>query len=328
MRLGVLDVGSNSVKLQVVDGRSGAPPLKTSAFKDTIRLAECTDGDGAITDDGSARLVDATKRAVAVADAQGVTELIGFATAAIRDARNGSELCALLDHAAGVPLRALTGDDEARFTFLAARRWFGWSAGPLLVLDIGGGSLEVACGRDEEPDVAVSLPLGAGRLTRDYLSEHPAPAADVGRVRHEARRRIADVAERLRWERRSQLEVGTSKTFEQLARLAGAPAARKGPFARRSLERGDLKRLTQRLARMTEAERTTLRGVSRSRARQILAGAIVAYEAMRAFDVDEIRICPWALREGILLRRLDRLHDPVEQHEAEIIATATVDPQR
>jgi exopolyphosphatase/guanosine-5'-triphosphate,3'-diphosphate pyrophosphatase len=173
MRLGVLDVGSNSVKLQVVDGRSGAPPLKTSAFKASVRLAECTDGDGAITDAGSARLLDATKRAVAGADAPGVTELIGFATAAIRDARNGSELCALLDHAAGVPMRALTGDDEARFTFLAARRWFGWSAGPLLVLDIEGGSLEVACGRDEEPDVAVSLPLGAGRLTRDYLSEQP-----------------------------------------------------------------------------------------------------------------------------------------------------------
>ena len=227
MRLGVLDVGSNSVKLQVVDGRPGAPPLKTSAFKDAVRLAECTDGDGAISDAGSARLVDATKRAVAVADEQGVTELIGFATAAIRDARNGPALCALLDRAAGVPLRALTGDDEARFTFLAARRWFGWSAGPLLVLDIGGGSLEVACGRDEEPEVAVSLPLGAGRLTLAYL-----------------------------------------------------------------------------------------------------AGAVVAYEAMRAFDVGKIQICPWALREGILLRRLDGMHDPVEEHEADIIATATIDPQR
>jgi exopolyphosphatase/guanosine-5'-triphosphate,3'-diphosphate pyrophosphatase len=112
------------------------------------------------------RLFEVVRRAVRVAEEEHVAELIGFATAAIRNARNGPDVCALLERAAGVPLQTLTGDDEARFAFLAARRWFGWSAGPLLVLDIGGGSLEIACGRDQQPDVAMSLPLGAGRLTR------------------------------------------------------------------------------------------------------------------------------------------------------------------
>src|SRR5690606_28667543 len=81
--------------------------------------------------------------------------------------------------ATGVALTALSGEDEARTTFLAVRRWFGRSAGRLLVADLGGGSLDIACGVDEAPAVAVSLPLGAGRLTRDFLSEAdpPPPAA-------------------------------------------------------------------------------------------------------------------------------------------------------
>ena len=74
----------------------------------------------------------------------------------------------------GVDLQVLSGEEEARLTFLAARRWFGWSAGKLLVLDIGGGSLEIAYGIDEEPDAAVSLPLGAGRLTAGWLPGRPA----------------------------------------------------------------------------------------------------------------------------------------------------------
>ena len=90
-------------------------------------------------------------------------------------------------------LQVLSGEDEARLTFLAARRWFGWSSGRLLVIDIGGGSLELAAGLDEEPDAALSLPLGAGRLTRDLLpatrraQDDGQGAAQAGPGRHRPR---------------------------------------------------------------------------------------------------------------------------------------------
>jgi exopolyphosphatase/guanosine-5'-triphosphate,3'-diphosphate pyrophosphatase len=322
--LGVLDVGSNSVKLQVIDGRAGAPPLPTSAFKDGVKLAERTDGNGAITDEGTRRLVEAIHRATAVAESQGVSELIAFATAAIRDAPNGTEVCDHLQRAAGVALETLTGEDEARFAFLAAHRWFGWSAGQLLLVDIGGGSLEIAYGRDEQPELAISLPLGAGRLTRRFFASDPPKVSEVKQVKREARRGIAEVAERLRWEGVPSSAVATSKTFKQLARLTGAPPERKGPFAPRVLRRSALRHWTSRMTDMTVKQRAALPGVSRGRAEQIVAGAIVASEVMRALDVESLEICPWALREGILLRRLDHLHHPAERHDAAIISTATL----
>src|SRR5213075_3036475 len=101
---------------------------------------------------------------------KGVEDLLPLATSAIRDAANGDEVLARIRSDAEVDIRVLTGQDESGLTFLAARRWFGWSSGRLLVLDIGGGSLEVASGIDEEPDAVVSLPLGAGRLSRDWIS--------------------------------------------------------------------------------------------------------------------------------------------------------------
>src|SRR3712207_8544376 len=82
---------------------------------------------------------------------------------AIREARNGMEVLDRVRRQTGVTLQVTSGEEEARLTFLAVRRWYGWSAGRLLVLDIGGGSLELASGTDEDPEVALSVPLGAGR---------------------------------------------------------------------------------------------------------------------------------------------------------------------
>src|SRR4051812_49894357 len=118
-------------------------------------------------------LIAAASHAVDVAQHHEAREMIAFATQAVRQAPNGAEVCQLLADEAGVTVEQLTGEDEARFTFLAARRWFGWSGGRLLVLDIGGGSLEIAYGIDEEPDAVASLPLGAGRLTAGRVARGP-----------------------------------------------------------------------------------------------------------------------------------------------------------
>ena len=201
----------------------------------------------------------------------------------------------------------LSWADGARLTFLAVRRWFGLSAGTLLVADIGGGSLELAMGMDEDPDVAVSLPLGAGRVTRDLLPGDP-PSADAVR---EARRLVrASIAAELRPLARAGAPdhaVGTSKTMRSLARICGAAPSSEGMYAARVLPRALLTEKLPEIAAMTDAERADLPGVSASRAHQLLAGAIVAEAAMDLLGLDELEICPWALREGIILRHLDRL---------------------
>lgn len=305
MRLGVLDVGSNTVHLLVVDAHQGARPLPAYSHKLELRLAELISSDGVIGDEGADRLVRFVSEALEVAEDKGVEDLLPFATSAIRDASNGGVVLEQVRARTGVHLETLSGADEARLTFLAVRRWFGWSSGRLLVLDIGGGSLEIAAGIDEEPDFAVSLPLGAGRLTREWFSADPPPREEVRALRKHVRAEIGRVIGDVTRFGAPDRAVATSKTFRSLARIAGAAPSADGPYTRRSLTHADLGTWLPKLSTMSGAERAELPGVSAGRSIQLLAGALVADAAMDLFGVADLEICPWALREGLILRRLD-----------------------
>jgi exopolyphosphatase/guanosine-5'-triphosphate,3'-diphosphate pyrophosphatase len=302
MRLGVLDVGSNTVHLLVVDAHRGAHPWPAYSEKTVLRLAERIGKDGRLQGDAADDLVKAVASARQAADHHEVDEMIAFATSAVRDATNSPKVLARVQDETGVELAVLSGKDEARMTFLAVRRWFGWSAGRLLVLDIGGGSLEIAAGVDEEPAVALSLPLGAGRLTRERLSADPPPAVEVDDLRAHARRQLESV-DPGEWDR----VAATSKTFRTLARLSGAAPSADGFRAPRSLTRTGLHQLVGFIQHIPAAALAEMDGVSPARAHQVLAGAVVAEELMRRLNLDRVDICPWALREGVILRRLDTL---------------------
>ncbi|WP_329532972.1 Ppx/GppA family phosphatase [Streptomyces sp. NBC_01450] len=307
MRLGVLDVGSNTVHLLVVDAHPGARPLPAHSHKAELRLAQLLDESGAIGLDGVEKLIATVQDALVAAEDKGVEALLPFATSAVREASNADDVLARVQAETGVELQVLSGAEEARLTFLAARRWFGWSAGKLLVLDIGGGSLEIAYGMDEQPDAAASLPLGAGRLTAGWLPTDPADPADVRALRRHVRAEIArTVGEFSRFGAPDHV-VATSKTFKQLARLAGAARSTDGLYVQRELKRRTLEDWVPRLASMTADERAELPGVSPGRSSQLLAGAMVAEGAMDLFAVETLEICPWALREGVILRRLDQM---------------------
>ncbi|MFD3731754.1 Ppx/GppA family phosphatase [Streptomyces sp. NPDC058632] len=307
MRLGVLDVGSNTVHLLVVDAHPGACPLPAHSHKAELRLAQLLDADGAIGPGGVDLVIRVIHDALQAAEDKGVEELLPFATSAVRDARNAGEVLERVRRETGVGLQVLTGPEEARLTFLAARRWFGWSAGKLLVIDIGGGSLEIAFGMDEEPDAAVSLPLGAGRLTGTRLPGDPPAPDDVRALRRHVRAEIARTVGEFSRLGPPDHVVATSKTFKQLARIAGAARSAEGPYVPRELKRQSLEGWVSRLSAMTTAERAELPGVSEARAGQLVAGALVAEAAMDLFRVESVEICPWALREGVILRRLDRM---------------------
>lgn len=303
MRLGVLDIGSNTGHLLIVDAYRGGPPVPAHSFKEPLRLAEHLDDDQRVTPDGIARLVKYVGQANSQAEDKGCDTILGFATSAIRDAINGEEVIAAVKDVTDVDLQVLPGEDEARLTFLAVRRWFGWSAGRLAVFDIGGGSLELAVGADEEPEAAASVPLGAGRVTRELLEQ----GYTDHEVRVHARKQIAGVAGPLLRRGGFDRAVATSKTFRSLARACGAAPSGDGPYVRRTLKLRDLGRLVNDLATMSLPEIADLPGVSSDRAHQIRAGAIVAEAAMDIFGADSLEICPWALREGVLIEYLDQL---------------------
>lgn len=308
MRLGVIDVGSNTVHLLAVDAYAGAHPLPAYSHKIDLRLSEHVDRDGNIDPSGADALVRFVGECRTIAEDQGLADLFGFATSALREAPNGDAVLARVAEEAGTELQVLTGEQEARLTFLAARRWFGWSSGRLFVVDIGGGSLELAAGIDEEPDVAISLPLGAGRLTRALDGDPPTPE-DLRELRREVRADIAGSVREVTKLGAPDRVVGTSKTMRSLARVTGAAPSEQGPYVARHLERESLGELVPRLAGMSAAERAALPGISEARSAQVLAGAVVAEATMDLFGLDRLEICPWALREGLILRRLDWIDD-------------------
>jgi exopolyphosphatase/guanosine-5'-triphosphate,3'-diphosphate pyrophosphatase len=305
MRLGVLDVGSNTIHLQVMDAHPGARPTPTTNYKVELRLTEYLDVSGAISAGGIQLLNDAIKEAVAHARVNETDEILAFATSALREASNGTQIIADINKKHEIDLQVLNGDDEASMTFLAVRRWLGWSAGKLLVIDIGGGSLEIASGVDENPEATISMPLGAARLTREFLNGDPYSAKGIKSLEKHAEEVLRDSMPNSLKSHDADHFVATSKTFRTLARICAQWYGDDPKF----IERKSLNSAMPRLIEMNSKARAELPGVSANRAQQIVAGGIVALAVMDRLDVDEAEICPWALREGILLRRLDWLSD-------------------
>ena len=307
MRLGVLDVGSNTVHFLVVDAHQGGRPLPVFSHKADLLLGSNLEAGNRLSRAHALRLRAFVGEALQIAEDMGVEELLAFATSAVRDAANGDDVLASVRSDTGVDISVLPGPEEARLTFLAVRRWFGWSSGKVLMLDIGGGSLEIAVGIDEVPDVAISLPLGAGRLTRDWFRTDPPSAEEVRQLRRHIRTEIARQAGEVTRGGGPDRAVATSKTFRQLARISGVAPSAEGPYVPRLVSHADNTELAKRLPALSGAERADLPGVSRSRAPQLAAGAMVADAAMDLFGLTELEVCPWALREGVILRRLDAL---------------------
>ena len=301
MRLGVLDVGSNTVHLQVVDTSPGARPNPTFNYKEELKLTQYITEENLISDEGIEKLRSSIKRAIEQSASVQTQELLPFATSALREASNGEKIISSINKDFHIDLQVLTGEEEAKLTFLAARRWFGWSSGRLLVIDIGGGSLEMAAGVDESPEIATSLPLGAARLTKDFLKGDPYTDKSLRTLRDHIENKLEQILPSLVKHQETDRAIATSKTLRTLARLSGDWFDGSG----KNITVEAIRKISAKLSEMDENTRAKLPGVSENRASQIVAGSLVAESVMRNLDIKELEICPWALREGIVLHRLD-----------------------
>ncbi len=301
MRLGVLDVGSNTVHLQVMDAATGARPLPNLNFKQEVRLTEFLSEDGSISVEGVRVLRSAIERSLREAEKAKTQEIFPFATSALREARNGQEIIDGINREFEIDLQVLSGEDEARMTFLAVRRWYGWSSGRILMIDIGGGSLELATGSDEMPELAISLPLGASRLTMSHLVGDPFTKKSIRDLKEYVESHVTETLANLAPIAPIDMSIGTSKTLRTLSRICEDWMGGE----EKKLKVDLLGKITPKLAEMNNRQRAALPGVSAARARQITAGAVVAETIMRNLDVDELDLCPWALREGVVMRWFD-----------------------
>lgn len=298
MRLGILDVGSQGAHLDVLRVRPGRPLQLLAVVKRPTGLAPALDSDGTIAPDGVERLITAIGSSVRAARRAGVREVLAFGTSSIRDAPNRAAVIERVADSCGIRLGSLSGECDARLTYRGAIEWAGPATPSLFVADLGGGTLELAAGDARGARWAVSLPLGAGLLTRTRLPGDPPKWRHVEDLRIRLAAELSAVAQ----ERRAQVPEGavllaTSKTFAQLAALTGGF----DEDGRPAITRRAVRKAIPRLAGMRCAERARLDGVSAGRAPQILAGAVVAEAVMKAFGISMLTVCPWALREGIAL---------------------------
>ncbi|KLN90229.1 Ppx/GppA phosphatase family protein [Bifidobacterium bifidum] len=231
-RLGVLDIGSNTIHMLIVDAAPGARPDPEASTKSTVRLMQYVKDDGSIKKSGIEAILTAVDQCMELAEEYDITQLLAMATSAIKEAPNSNKILRKIEERIGQSVTVLSGTDEARLTFLAARR---------------------------VPQIQAS---GAC--------------------------------------------VGTSKTFRSLARLAGAVLRQSGREDTWIMTREQLEDWIPRLAAIEPEQRVALPGITPERTMQIVGGGIVADEIMRSLNVHEVEICPWALREGAILRWLDQ----------------------
>ncbi|MGW1373446.1 Ppx/GppA phosphatase family protein [Streptomyces sp. NPDC002446] len=300
---GVLDVGCHSALLTVVRWRPGPVLEPVFSHKVRLRLHETLDRKGRLGTAGVESVQRAVAEAITADPQRRLPEVFAFATSVIRDAPNRDEVIARVARTTGTWLRVLPGEEEARLAYVAVRQWAGCPQGPLLVLDIGGGTVELASGTGALPRVVRSLPLGARRITREWLPGGTVPSERrLDEIRRHLRHCLS-LAPGVPRAARGDRVLACSKTFEQLARLAGA-GRNKPRRAARELTLPQLRAATRQLADLAPDRRSALPGISAHRAEQSLAGALVAESLMEACGVQSVEICPWSTREGLLLERL------------------------
>ncbi|MEU1539118.1 hypothetical protein ABZ461_13515 [Actinacidiphila glaucinigra] len=303
-RTGVLDVGCHSALLTIVERREDSPLEPVLARKVRLRLHETLDATGRLDRSGVRSVQHAVARTLAADEGRSLPSVYAFATSVIRDAPNRDEVIAQVARTTGTRLRVMSGEEEARLAYVAARRWAGEDGMPLLVLDIGGGTVEIADGTGEQPRAVHSLRLGARAVNRRWdLVEAVTSKRRLHEVRDRLRASVAELGDALPRAPRDGRVLASSKTFTQLARLAAARGTSDEGLDRLSLQQ--VREIVPVLAANGPAGRAKLPGISRHRAGQSLAGALVAETLMEMCGVESVEICPWSTREGLLLERLE-----------------------
>jgi exopolyphosphatase/guanosine-5'-triphosphate,3'-diphosphate pyrophosphatase len=308
MRVAVADVGTNSTHLLIAEARPGGFRV-LDALKDRTRLGECLDAHGNVTEEGYSRLAHSLRRFHELAASHGVQELRAYATSAMRGAPNGEALAARLRSEEGVYPVIISGEREGQLTYLGAAGSVQFGPDNLL-LDLGGGSLELVRGGANEAAQVASLPLGSVRLHAQFLNSTPASKpprkADLNALKAHVLRLLTAEIGPFRLEPGTRV-FGSSGTFETLAAVilartapAGTPVADNTGINGLSFTTAALGDLLRDLSRMTTARRAKVPGLDAKRADIIVAGALVLHTALELLGAEVVTVSAGALREGML----------------------------
>ena len=319
-RIAAIDIGSNSIRQIIADVSAEGVIRVVDEMKAAPRLGAGLQKSGVLGEEGITRAVETLTRMATLARQMGATRVEAVATSAVRDAANARDFLARVKREAKLDVRVLDGEGEARLSFRSALAHFDLGQARTLVMDIGGGSLELALSAEGIVEHLASLPLGAIRLTERYLAE-PIARRDVKKLRSAARKMIRKEIRARDW--RGARVIGSGGTFTNLGDIH---LARHGVAMARSVHgavipREELEHVLDMLVAMTAEERRTVPGLNPERADIIVAGLAVAAEVMARIDARELLVSRYGIREGLLLetaRVVPTIADPGEARERSV----------
>lgn len=317
--LAAIDVGSNSCRLKIA--RVVAHRLKTvHEDREVTRLGASVFASGLVSPDAMAATLRALKRFQRAVQAHGVDQIRVVATSAMRDARNGAAFQAWVKAETGWNMETISGLEEARLIHAGV---IGGEpgGGRMVMIDVGGGSCEITVSEHKRIRETASLPLGAVRLSEEFLDTDPPKPEGLARMRQFIARELRGAHRRIRAQRVS-LVVATSGTAAALSealiaagKVADRPAkksaekkaAEMGARLSGMVETAAVRKLANKLAKMSLPEREAVAGIGPRRAEIIVAGSQVFAEALESFGLAGFRYSPLGLRDGVLAQMLAEL---------------------
>ena len=347
LRIAAVDIGSNSIRMIVADVSPAGDIRVVDEMKAMPRLGAGVDRTGRLADESMAAAVVALARMGTLARQMHADRVDAVATSAVRDAGNGGAFLDRVRAETGLSVRLLSGDEEARLSFRSALAHFELGAGRTVVMDIGGGSLELALAAEGLLDRLVSLPFGAIRATEQFLAGaregnhardrgHAGTTRALRELRRAVRWAVRDALPAKEW--RGARVIGSGGTFTNLAGIVGAgggkavggkpgakatparagAAVRQGARARHGtvVSRAELEHVLDRLAALSPAERAAVPGLNPARADIIVAGLAVAAEVLAIFEGRALQVSGYGIREGLLLEAASVTPVPADPGEA------------
>jgi exopolyphosphatase / guanosine-5'-triphosphate,3'-diphosphate pyrophosphatase len=312
MRVAAVDLGSNSFHLVIADVHPDGSFTPVSGEKEMLRLGDVVSREGMITPEAADAAVATMRRFRLMAEAAGATEFLACATSALRTASNGDEVLDRIASEAGVEADVIDGLEEARLIFTAIRAGVTIDPAPAVCFDLGGGSLEIMVGDVSGLAWAASERLGVARLSAEFVRSDPIDKGDRRRLR----KHILDVLAPRAVEAaifEPKMAIGSSGTIEDLGHIIAARRDESVPrtFHHLTFSRSELDALQADLITSTNAQRRKIAGLDAKRVDLIVAGVEIMSIAMELFEVDQLTVSEWALREGMVLDAIGR-HDPAE----------------
>jgi exopolyphosphatase/guanosine-5'-triphosphate,3'-diphosphate pyrophosphatase len=305
MRVAAIDVGTNSTRLLVADEMAGG--FRSIERRMVItRLGQGVDKTRLLSPEGLDRTLRTIADYSATCGELGVERLRVTGTSAVRDARNRAEFFDGVRKLTGTEPVVLTGEEEARATFLGTLSDLN-EPGTVMVVDIGGGSTELIVGRGE-PEKLVSLNIGCVRLFEKYLESDPPSAEEVEALRTEATDLLKGARDELDVPAGARL-IGVAGTVTQLATLrAGSPVYDPDVTHHSVLSHGDVRSLARRLGSLTFSQRKRIKGLEPGRADVIVAGTQILLAVMEVFDLPEVLVSERDILDGLVIGLLE--HEP------------------